>query len=220
MQTHSPEEFLSRLSSGQLSQPIPLSVVGMVKAGDIAGSLEFTTAGCEKWLSLPIGAVESLTHIRDVPCKEHQHPLAVVKFKPVSELSTDVAFFVGLSMQLQDAARRASSRATASGGRERSHLASDCAIVQGEGGLSIGVKPSRAASAAAGRLRSPRHWILTPPRRRSPQWPLRWPPGPRRRARPASRSGIVDRSAGRAPRCPSWRPERRSVPLVEASPLA
>lgn len=131
MKRHTPEEFLSRMANGELPEPVRLSVVGMVKTGESAGSLQFTTTGCETWLDLPIEAVESFAHIKHVPCKEHQHPLVIVRFKPADELPDDISFFVRLCMQLQDSARRATS------GTMPASPASNCAVVQGEGGLIV-----------------------------------------------------------------------------------
>lgn len=103
-----------------------------VKTGERPGSLQFTTTGCETWLDLPIEAVESFAHIKHVPCKEHQHPpLVIVRFKRADDLLGDISFFVRLCMQLQDSARRATS------GTMPASPASNCAVVQGEGGLIV-----------------------------------------------------------------------------------
>lgn len=119
MRTYEPAEFSSLLSSDDLPNPEELSVVGMVKAVDGSSStIEFTNSlSCENWLVLPIDIVDSFTHLRDMKCSDHEHPVVKVKFKRPSEVPPELAFLLSLCIQLQSSFSRALARtATGKGG--------------------------------------------------------------------------------------------------------
>ncbi|MGW0140184.1 hypothetical protein [Streptomyces calvus] len=98
MRDHKPDDFTAKLSKGELPNPEQLTVVGMVKAVEGSSStVSFTNSlKCEHWLPLPIDIVDSFTHLKNVTCKDHEHPLVKVKFKRPGDLSPEVAFFAVL----------------------------------------------------------------------------------------------------------------------------
>ncbi len=78
MRSYEPAEFLSSLVSDRLGDPTDLSVHGLVKPSDDGdeSALMFTTSlGCEKWIPIPVSSISSVRHIRNVTCKDHEHPL-------------------------------------------------------------------------------------------------------------------------------------------------
>jgi hypothetical protein len=90
----SPREFLDKLRSGTLAEPV--EVVGMVR--EIEGddeSLEFSV-DCARWISIPIEMVESVHSLGVMPCKDHTHHGARVRLKePQSDEATVFARLLG-----------------------------------------------------------------------------------------------------------------------------
>ena len=106
--------------------------------------IDFTTsAACGRWLALPIELVDSITHLANMTCKDHEHPLVKVTFKRPQGTNNETAFLLELVSQLQtklshaqsDARTRAAcGRLTGSAARMS---ASDCVIAHMPRGLEI-----------------------------------------------------------------------------------
>ena len=109
MRDHNPDDFVVKLSAGELPVPEEVSVFGMVKPIEGSSSVVSFTKSlkCEEWLSLPTEMVESFTHLKNVTCGDHEHPLVKVKFKRLGDLSQDVAFFAVLYSRMQSSLTRA-----------------------------------------------------------------------------------------------------------------
>ncbi|MFD3716437.1 hypothetical protein [Streptomyces sp. NPDC058677] len=143
MRAQNPEEFLSKLSANELPEPREMTIVGMVKIDEEDSSVIKLTRSpsCEKWLSLPIAMVESFTHLKNVSCKDHEHPLTIVKLKRPDEARPEMVFLWDLCSQLRSTASRARRGAsTRSAFRRYARDAmrqDDCAIVSTPDGLDI-----------------------------------------------------------------------------------
>ena len=137
MRTHEPGEFLSKLSTNELPDPTQVAIIGLVKADEGSSSaIGFTRSLlCEKWLSLPIEIVESITHLANIACKDHEHLLVRVKFKRPDEGRRDLAFFLSLWSQ-REASLSHSRRVTPTRFTFRT-LISDCAVVHTPEGLEV-----------------------------------------------------------------------------------
>ncbi|MFJ8532872.1 hypothetical protein [Streptomyces sp. NPDC093591] len=114
MRVHEPSEFLSMLSLSELPDPAEVSVFGIVKV--VEGSSEvvdFTTSlRCENWLQLPVEMVDSFTHLKNIPCQDHEHPLVRVKFKQPDEARQDLAFLLKMLSWAQSSSSRLRRRPT------------------------------------------------------------------------------------------------------------
>jgi len=77
-QSYSPSEFLESLKRNELKQPTALR--GMVKAAeDDPKSLMFVPGtSCRSWTKIPLALIESVQFVKNVPCKDHTHPLVVL----------------------------------------------------------------------------------------------------------------------------------------------
>jgi hypothetical protein len=77
-QSYSPSEFLESLKRNELKQPTALR--GMVKAADDdPKSLMFVPGtACRSWTKIPLALIDSIQFVRNVPCKDHTHPLVVL----------------------------------------------------------------------------------------------------------------------------------------------
>jgi hypothetical protein len=120
MRTYEPAEFVSRLSSNQLDEPMDLTLYGLVKPDENDSSmlLYSNTSSCEQWISIPVSLISSIAHIRNVKCKDHQHPLARIALSEPNKEDTSAVLFMQLFAQSK--ATAAASRMKASnGGRAR-----------------------------------------------------------------------------------------------------
>jgi hypothetical protein len=126
MRTYDPKEFVARSRTNKLSNPLDLTISGLVKGGDDDTHILFTKSpACADWLPIPIDIIQSIQHFRDVACKDHQHPFVRITFKSVDEVRSDLAVFMTLLSRAQKEAAQA-------------HLASSpCRVVHGEGGLMV-----------------------------------------------------------------------------------
>jgi hypothetical protein len=81
MRSYEPAEFASRLASNVLEEPVGLALHGLVKAdeNDSHVLLFSTSLSCETWIPIPVSLISSIRHIRNVRCKDHQHPLSPTK---------------------------------------------------------------------------------------------------------------------------------------------
>jgi hypothetical protein len=142
MRAHEPSDFLAKLSTDDLPDPREVAVVGLAKANEGSSSvIDFTTStACGGWLPLPIEIVDSVTHLANVTCKDHEHPLVKVTFKRRNGTKDEVAVLLDLVSQLQTTLARARSEArsrAAIGKLSANASPSDCAIVDLPGGLQI-----------------------------------------------------------------------------------
>ncbi len=114
--TYTPAEFIAKMAADELSQPAAMSIVGLAEYDqDKPDAIQFSSASCGQWLTLPTDMVESVGHLGSVPCNDHQHPLVKITFKQGDAARADLAFLFGLIGQMQVAIQRLSS---ASGGRK------------------------------------------------------------------------------------------------------
>lgn len=142
MSTHAPEEFVSKLSANQLPDPNSFSVAGMLKVSEESPSIvNFTMhRNCERWLPLPLDIVQTFTHIANVTCKDHEHPLVKVKFKNVEETQRGSAFLMSLCSQLQSSlthAHRANRSRRSSKQCNGEEFRQDCYVVDVGGSLEV-----------------------------------------------------------------------------------
>lgn len=80
---YTPQEFLEKLERDALEFSVPL--VGVAGTSDDSDHLMFGD-DCATWTSLPIGVLESVTHLDFVACGTHRHPLVEIRLKePQSE---------------------------------------------------------------------------------------------------------------------------------------
>lgn len=86
MKKYNPQEFLTRLRTGNFEHQITL--IGMVKmhSEDEAKILFAVGTICERWIPLPIERVESIEVIDTIPCQDHTHPFVRIELKtPTTE---------------------------------------------------------------------------------------------------------------------------------------
>ena len=71
---------------------------------------------CENWLAIPTSVTTDITHLRNVTCNDHRHPLVKIRLKQPGAARTELAFLFGLVSELQRAVARLT-RSKTSGGR-------------------------------------------------------------------------------------------------------
>ncbi|KQV83608.1 hypothetical protein [Rhizobium sp. Root1220] len=101
MRTYEPSEFISQLSTNQLVEPVDLTLFGLVKVDENDSSvLCFSSSlSCEQWISIPISLISSVAHVRNVKCKDHQHPLAKVTLAEPEKDDASARLFMQLFTQ-------------------------------------------------------------------------------------------------------------------------
>ncbi|WP_069884691.1 hypothetical protein [Streptomyces luteocolor] len=78
--SYSGEEFRQALANGTVGTP--LTLVGMVKAGEEEGALQFAPGTvCKNWVSVPVALVDRVEVLREVPCDDHTHHLVGLQLK-------------------------------------------------------------------------------------------------------------------------------------------
>jgi hypothetical protein len=99
-------EFLKALIEGTLKPS--LFRVGMVKPCDQdAYALMFAEgASCEHWVKIPLDMIESIEHLGDAPCVDHQHPRVRLHLKDAPPESREAAVYASL-LRLSTANRAA-----------------------------------------------------------------------------------------------------------------
>jgi hypothetical protein len=93
-------ELLDALKSGSIGYA--RSYVGMIKASEKQNHIAFAPASCEQWFDLPANLVGNVQVIREVPCKDHTHPLVKLNLK-----RDDADPLMGMIHQMLSAASRA-----------------------------------------------------------------------------------------------------------------
>lgn len=73
-----PDEFLKRLNDNDFHRPP--SMVGMAKQGATAKTISLSFLNCENWVEFPLSIIKEVRFLRNVPCKDHSHPLVEVSF--------------------------------------------------------------------------------------------------------------------------------------------
>lgn len=95
MRSYEPTEFVSLLASSQLDEPADLTLFGLAKADEYDSSvLLFSfSSSCDKWIPIAVSSISSIRHVRNVTCKDHQHPLVRIELaEPDAEDVTAVLF--------------------------------------------------------------------------------------------------------------------------------
>jgi hypothetical protein len=77
-QSYAPAEFLQSLKRNELKPPAALR--GMVKPaeGDDQSLMFVPGTSCRNWTKIPLALIESVQFVRNVPCRDHIHPLVVL----------------------------------------------------------------------------------------------------------------------------------------------
>lgn len=93
--TSTPREFLESLKSGvDFRQPVLLRGMTKVAADDDEALMFARGPACTNWVKIPLAMIETIETLRMVPCKDHAHPLVVLRLK---EPQTDEGrFFLSL----------------------------------------------------------------------------------------------------------------------------
>jgi hypothetical protein len=143
MRSYSTNEFLSKLSADELEDPTAVKIIGLAKPDDQhPATIHFSTSlACETWFPIPAEIIESIDHLKTVPCRDHQHPLVRVTFKRPEDGRQDVAFLLHLVSHLQRLLFRAH-RVARSGRHSRQSAApamasNYCWVEEVPGGLEV-----------------------------------------------------------------------------------
>jgi hypothetical protein len=91
------QEFAKSLSEGKLKEAIVK--IGMAKKpDDSSDTILFAEGGmCDGWISIPLGAIEQVTFLQHVPCRDHQHPLVMIQFKEPDPKNQAASVFADLA---------------------------------------------------------------------------------------------------------------------------
>lgn len=103
MRTYEPSEFISQLAANQLVEPVDLTLYGLVKVDENDSSvLCFSSSlSCEQWISIPVSLISSVAHVRNVKCKDHQHPLAKITLAEPNREDVSAVLFMQLFAQVR-----------------------------------------------------------------------------------------------------------------------
>ena len=125
MRTYEPAEFVSMLASNELDEPMDLTLYGLVKANENESSalLFSISASCEQWIRIPVSLISSIQHLRNVSCKDHQHPLARIVLAEPDEGDVSAVLFMRLFTQAKAEAAAARMKASS---RFRMQASGDC----------------------------------------------------------------------------------------------
>jgi hypothetical protein len=58
-----------------------VELIGMVKSSEKKGHINFTRAGCETWVDLPISIIEKAEQLGENRCDDHSHPVFEITLK-------------------------------------------------------------------------------------------------------------------------------------------
>jgi hypothetical protein len=95
MGTFSGEEFARALAEDALKQPITLA--GMVKKAEDSEVILFATGTvCENWVSIPVGMIEKVEWLGNVPCKDHWHHFVYLTLKEQAAKNSQASVFSDL----------------------------------------------------------------------------------------------------------------------------
>lgn len=129
MRTYEPAEFVSLLASSQLDEPIDLALYGLVKADENDSSMLLfsISSSCKQWVPIPVSLISSIQHIRNVSCKDHQHPLVKIVLAEPKKDDVSAVLFMRLFAQAKAAAAR---MRTFGGSRARMRMQSGCEVLE------------------------------------------------------------------------------------------
>ncbi len=101
MRTYEPSEFVSQLTANKLVEPLDLTLYGLVKADENDSSVLWfsSSLSCEQWMSIPVSLISSVSHIRNVKCKDHHHPLAKIALAEPDREDASAVLFMQLFAQ-------------------------------------------------------------------------------------------------------------------------
>jgi hypothetical protein len=138
MNTYGPSEFIQKLSANDLPDNDDVTIAGLVKhdaeANDVIGFS--TSMSCENWLAIPTGMIADITHLRNVKCRDHRHPLVKVRLKQPDPAQPELVFLFGLLSELQRTVARLT-RSTTTGGRVTPLDFDDCYTVIDDGKVKV-----------------------------------------------------------------------------------
>ncbi len=95
-----------------------------------------TSMSCENWLAIPTSMIADITHLRNVKCKDHRHPLVKIRLKRPGATQTEFAFLLGLVCDLRGTVARLT-RSNSSGGRVTPLDFDDCYTVIDDGRVEV-----------------------------------------------------------------------------------
>jgi len=108
------QEFARQLAQGKLNEPI--IKIGMVKKpDDSSNTILFAESGCDDWVSIPISFMEQVTFLRNVPCRDHRHPLVMIQLKEPEPGNESASVYAALARRNMPMTSSPTSPAMASG---------------------------------------------------------------------------------------------------------
>jgi hypothetical protein len=136
MTTYGPSEFIEKLAANDLPDDDEVTIAGLVKH-EADGVIGFSTSmSCESWLAIPTSMIADVTHLRNVKCNDHQHPLVKIRLNRPNTAQAELAFLFGLVSELQSTVAQLT-RSTASGGRVTPLDFDDCYTVIDDGKVKV-----------------------------------------------------------------------------------
>lgn len=138
MNTYEPSEFIQKLSANDLPDNDEVTIAGLVKPDTETGEvIGFSTSmSCENWLAIPTSMITDITHLRNVKCKDHRHPLVKIRLKQPDAAQTELVFLFGLVSELQRTVARLT-RSKTGGGRVTPLDFDDCYTVIDNGHVKV-----------------------------------------------------------------------------------
>jgi hypothetical protein len=142
MNTYGPSEFIQKLSANDLPDSDELKIAGLVKHdAETYEVIQFSTSmSCENWLSIATTMTADITHLRNVKCNDHRHPLVTIRLKQPLEqpdaAQTELAFLFGLVSELQRTVARLTRSKTTRGQVTPLHF-DDCYTVIDDGKVKV-----------------------------------------------------------------------------------
>jgi hypothetical protein len=73
------ETLLEALKGGELSSQNVHT--GMIRASEKEDHVAFAPASCDQWIDIPAELIGEVEVLRQLPCREHSHPLARIELK-------------------------------------------------------------------------------------------------------------------------------------------
>lgn len=138
MNTYGPSEFIQKLSANDLPDNDDVTIAGLVKhdaeADEVIGFS--TSMSCENWLAIPTSMIADITHLRNVKCRDHRHPLVKIRLKQPDPAQPELAFLLGLVSELQRTVAQLT-RSKTTGGRVTPLDFEDCYTVIDDGKVKV-----------------------------------------------------------------------------------